>query len=1001
MKITALHRVLLAALLAAFAACGGAMAQGEWSQSTACPGWNNPASFTSTGSSGDYKYEGFLGYTDCSKAPNVKTAETGINWTGGTVVAGQMATKTVSTGGDCATVTSNKPYVIYNATDKIGSHPVNRDPMTEDELPFVPTDFNTSEDDGQVPTALTRSVRIGDACGRPGDDVNANGLRYSMYVTEQNAMLFIYYAAVIESPGFSYSHGLKEDPAVIIRVMKQNSAGKWVQASPNNPNSQTDSDTLAYMVSSTSKSMGGTVEDGKGGWHACSVSPDDGGWWGDYSIYWKEWTKVAINLSGLLYENVRIEVMISDCCWTQHFSYAYVCGECRPMTIRNNGCPAGMATDVATLAAPRGLDNYVWFASEYGVSEPANNCEPGKDNAYFTFRQLTPDEGKEADSAYIYKVQASDFKVTKSGMSAGSTVTVDSVGPTQTFRCTMTSALDPAKPFKTNLYVNVTNTKPTMRIDTLSLCGGDVELKNLSFVPGNEADGVDLSSTTWTFYNNPECLGVSDSVFTGQQLTAHYTDGELKGIKVRTNAVVDDDSECYSEAIYPIRPLPNPVAGMTLSKQVLCDDDEVTLTDACPTSTERFWVFLDQDDEDATAPTDTLRQSGDERQVTRPFTHSIEPIDLIVRNGLYYMAEADTVWCADTVRDSVFVFLHPELEVLGDTIVCNGTLTDATVNAIGVDGCSYEWSTSNGSITGGLPSGTHLAVTPYADTATYYVRVTSPQGCVAWDSIHAYLVVPRLQMLPADGKICPGDSVVLIGSHAQSYTWTAAPTDLSLAGQEEEERIVVYPDRNTTYTLTGHGGTGENRCDATPLKAQVRVYPYPESNVLLDPGIVDSDDPTVTLTDASAYAVSSSWLFNGGLAEEGRVVTHTFDEATGTDSVYVTLTSTNELGCVTVYPFAIPVNMFTAWFPNSFTPGSEDENAVFRLYTINDYEYFHIYIYNRGGQLVYESNDPAFEWDGTRDGRALPQGGYVYMCRYRKPGTYNVNSLTGSVSLIR
>jgi gliding motility-associated-like protein len=377
---------------------------------------------------------------------------------------------------------------------------------------------------------------------------------------------------------------------------------------------------------------------------------------------------------------------------------------------------------------------------------------------------------------------------------------------------------------------------------------------------------------------------------------------------------------------------------------------------------------------------------------------------MLVRNGLYWLNPEntlDTIWCENTIYDSVHVFLHPALLVVGDTIVCQGTLTDATVTAVGVDSCTYQWSTSLNSITGGIQPGNHLAVVPYADTSTYYVRVTSPQGCVAWDSIHAYLVSPRLSMSPADGRICPGDTVILVGSNANSYTWTASPNDPSLTGQDTAATVMVTPQQSTTYTLVGHGGSGDNICDATPLTTQVTVFPYPVPTVNINPGIVDSEDPVVMLRDESPYSVASTWVFDGGEIVEGREVTHTFEEATGVDSVYVTLKNVNELGCQTVYPFGIPVNLYTAWFPNIFTPGSEDVNSTFRLYTINRYEIFHIYIYNRRGELVFDSDDPEFEWDGTYKGSPCPQGTYVYICRFRKPGTFNLSEIYGSITLVR
>jgi hypothetical protein len=50
---------------------------------------------------------------------------------------------------------------------------------------------------------------------------------------------------------------------------------------------------------------------------------------------------------------------------------------------------------------------------------------------------------------------------------------------------------------------------------------------------------------------------------------------------------------------------------------------------------------------------------------------------------------------------------------------------------------------------------------------------------------------------------------------------------------------------------------------------------------------------------------------------------------------------------------------------------------------------------------VYESDDVHFRWDGTKDGEPLPQGAYVYTCRYRKPGTTTLMSLSGTITLVR
>ena len=981
-------------LMAAFCCGQQAVAQNpldNWSQATACPGWNNPANFGS-GSTLNY-YQARVGEpqsssqaSQASNIPNVLTAYTGMTW-GQTYNRSAIGNVTSSTMGDCATVpnnTTNKPFVIMTTSTQVSGHPVNRDPMTGDQLPFVPTQFNTHDStlSPLTTTNFTKSIRIGDACGGH----NAAALYYYVDVTQDNAMFYIYYSIVVEVP--SYIHGKACDPMFIIRVTQQNQAGQWVQASPTRPNLQTHNDSLSYYVSSTpatgSYTYGGpgSVVIGQDGWH--DYNPQG---YGNYRCFWKEWSKVAVNLSDYMFHPVRIEVMVADCCMTQHFAYGYIAGECRPMQITSSGCPPGLSTDVTTLAAPKGLLNYVWYKSDYGALTSEQFTDPR-----FSWTQLTPDAGP---NNYNYGVQANDFHITRRMVNNVSQY-CDTTVNWQTFRCKMTSALDPAKPVNSYLHVSVQNTKPSMIIDSLIMCDGTVKLWNRSQVPGNPSL-VQPDQTRWQFFNNVECVGMPEREFTGDSVVTQFDSRTLHGLRVRT---FTSDAGCYSDGIYRILPRQNPRAGMVISNRVLCDTAETELVDTTSgRNNYRRWYFRPQD-----APDDdmSLVFTGDtQRVVSRSFTHFREPIEMVSGNGLYYLNPtntADTIWCETTVRDSVSVFLHPNLLVTGDTVVCEGSLTNATVQALGVDGCDYQWSTTAGTITGNLPNGPTLRVVPYADTSTYYVQVTSPQGCVAWDSIHCYMVKPKLTIYPGDGRICPERQAVLVGSDADHYSWTASPADASLAGQEEADTIVVSPSVTTTYTMVGHGTNG---CDATPLEKTVTIVPLPVPSVRTTPSFIDTDNPTVVLRDMSENGVTSSWLFNDGSVQQGREVRHRFTDVLGHDSIPVTLTSYNSLDCPTVYPFSIPVGVYTAWFPTVFTPGTNDGNGYFSFYTVNEYEYFHIYIYNRRGELVYESDDLHFRWDGTKDGEPCLQGTYVYTCRFRKPGTANLRSMQGTITLVR
>ncbi len=940
------------------------------------------------------------------------TAEIGASLVTSYTAAQMNAAQCPSPYGSSSLPSATRQFLIMD----INGNGSGNDPNTGNHLPYVPTQFNTPATDTITSEAyrtnLTHSIRIGDGYSE-GDQTNGYGgsmLTYHMNVSTENAMLFIYYAIVAQAP----THGMQGNPTFIIRVMKKNDNQQWVQASPYY-NNQNHRDTLSYYITTTPATNTQ---------HSCPnmvpVNPGSNGWHqegsGYYAVYYKDWTKVAINLSGLLNEDIQVQVIIYDCHCNAHYAYAYICGECRPMSLTNTGCPAGMDTNVTTLMAPTGLLDYEWYASDFGkfanVSEANFTRASSRPNlTYATWRPLSV-TADDDDQNYKYTVKASDFLITK--RYDGSTNTdninledihdVDSIGSEQTFRCYMKSALDPQKPFYSNLYTTVKNTKPTMSIKEQVVCGGDVIMIDSSIV-GKQPESVNTDSTTWKFYTDRTMQTPPIAQAMGEQVEQHFDPTEFTDsiyVLVRSNAFVDPGQpKCYSEAIYPIHPLRQPVARMTISDTSLCDDDETVISDQSSDVTNR-WLILRSNDAPDEDMDDLDTTHNPVFPITRSFNHSLEPVKLIVRNDDYTLsAGGDTLWCSDTVNKMIHVFVHPDLWVSPDTIVCQGQYSKVTVRVIDDDPSrqyQYAWYDSRTS-TQAVSSDTTLRIRPTQPKQKFYIKVTSPELCEAWDSVNIYLMDPTLTMQPADGKICFGQSVTLTGGDANSYTWKSVPPDPSLEGQETSQVIRVTPDTNTIYYMWGHG----SNCVADSLSKKVTVYPLPIPHVQLTPGAVDIDDPKVTLRNISEFSAGAFWTFDDGTQEEGNEVVHTFRDAIGKENVSVILSPYNELSknCRVNYQFDIPVALYNIWAPTIFTPGSGDANGEFRIYTNNAYELFRIYIYDRRGELVFESDKLDFAWDGTHNGEPCPQGSYVYICRYRKPGMNTLAEKYGTITLIR
>lgn len=71
------------------------------------------------------------------------------------------------------------------------------------------------------------------------------------------------------------------------------------------------------------------------------------------------------------------------------------------------------------------------------------------------------------------------------------------------------------------------------------------------------------------------------------------------------------------------------------------------------------------------------------------------------------------------------------------------------------------------------------------------------------------------------------------------------------------------------------------------------------------------------------------------------------------------------------------VPYMSIYIPNSFTPNGDGLNDTFGAYGEAIRE-FKMQVYNRWGQMIFESNNVNQQWDGTHLGQKVPQGSYVY-----------------------
>ena len=106
---------------------------------------------------------------------------------------------------------------------------------------------------------------------------------------------------------------------------------------------------------------------------------------------------------------------------------------------------------------------------------------------------------------------------------------------------------------------------------------------------------------------------------------------------------------------------------------------------------------------------------------------------------------------------------------------------------------------------------------------------------------------------------------------------------------------------------------------------------------------------------------------------------------------------TTEFGCTSTDFVDVVVNE-SLDLPTAFTPDGDNFNDVWNLKELSSYPDNVVKIYNRWGNLIFESTGYQESWEGTFNGEPLPSGSYFYII------DLNVGELkpfTGSITIIK
>jgi gliding motility-associated-like protein len=120
---------------------------------------------------------------------------------------------------------------------------------------------------------------------------------------------------------------------------------------------------------------------------------------------------------------------------------------------------------------------------------------------------------------------------------------------------------------------------------------------------------------------------------------------------------------------------------------------------------------------------------------------------------------------------------------------------------------------------------------------------------------------------------------------------------------------------------------------------------------------------------------------------------------------FITLTATSQAGCIdSVTQFIGYEEQLVYYVPNTFTPDQDEHNQLWKPIFTSGFDpfNFHVSIFNRWGELIWESYDHTMGWDGTYNKViAVPEGTYTWVIDFEVKNVDDKKRITGSVNVLR
>jgi PKD repeat protein len=328
--------------------------------------------------------------------------------------------------------------------------------------------------------------------------------------------------------------------------------------------------------------------------------------------------------------------------------------------------------------------------------------------------------------------------------------------------------------------------------------------------------------------------------------------------------------------------------------------------------------------------------------------------------------------CLDTTTEQVIVHPSPEASFIAAplsqmyperTVYLNNTTEDRNWN--------YQWYFGDKTISYEKDPVSHHFPVPDEYIISLVVKGEHCSDSI-WTQIEILPHPPVAQFQPVQ----PGCVPLTIqfentSSYSTSFLWEFG--DGAISNKPNPEYTYYEPGTyKIKLTAAGDGGTDT-------YSTINDAYLLPTSFFDLAPRYVYVNDEEVHFFNLSDNGDIFEWDFGDGTTSDLFNPTHMYTEE-GTYDITLSVWTRNN--CFDLYEMENAVLVQPSGkliFPNAFRPESPiAENRVFKPGVMDQVDEYHLMIFNRWGELIFESFDRGIGWDGYVNGKMAKQDVYVW-----------------------